>query len=146
MAITRVKGRPITASRPMKMGRPVLSTSNTSSDAQKMISRPSAPFNNPQYFPLSVPTHPAYKAAKNFAKDYVHPAKPAKFDATAVGYPAKGYFSEAGRNSINSGFPLSGNKRKAGRVSTNVGPGVSAKEMKRVRQNYPGLGIGKWRP
>jgi len=140
------RSRPITGAKPqMRFTPSVRTTSNTSADAERLVSQPPMPFQSRRGVLAPVGVHPQFRAASNFARDYMHPAKPAKFDASAVGYPSKGYFSEAGRNSINNGFPVSA-PRKVGRISLSKGVQASSKETDRIRKNYPGLGIGKWRP
>jgi hypothetical protein len=86
-----------------------------------------------------VGTHPQFKAAKQFNKDYVHAPKAAKFNASAAGYPAQGYFSNAGRNSINNGYPTRGNSRVAGSISLSSGPQAKTRVTSAMRAKYPGI-------
>jgi hypothetical protein len=148
------KGRPISGGAGQFRPTPnVLSdAAATSRDAQKLVRASPAPFQNRQgSMNIPAPTHPSFRANPQFSKDLL------KYGATgrsvsvrnaptvnlgAVGEPRlpKGY------NPIISGFPTRGATRTAGQISTNRGPTANAKEVKRIRQTYPGLGIGKWRP
>jgi hypothetical protein len=121
----------------------------TSRDGQKLAKQPPAPFQNRQgAAQIPAPTQSYNRASSDFAKDgmrfggrgksvSIH-GKPT-VDLSAVGEPRypKGY------NPIISGFPLS-SPRTAGQISTNRGPQANAKEMKRIRSQYPGI-LGRGR-
>ena len=131
------QGQPITASRPaMRPESPVLSGPETSSDAQRTIRRPPAPFDNPNSaLNVPAPTNRNFQKAQtaglpakglsgtakggyNVTEHSVHKGTETTQDMfDAVGEPRK----PKGYNSITSGHPTSGNSRK-------VGPGNFARK------------------
>jgi hypothetical protein len=124
----------------------------TSRDAQKLVRESPQPFQSRNgVLGVPAPTHPAFRTASDFSKQGLAYGATGRsvsikdrptVNLAAVGEPRypKGY------NSVNSGFPMTGSPRVAGMISTNAGPRANGNEMRRLRQTYPGLGIGKWRP
>ena len=124
----------------------------TSRDAQKLVRESPQPFQSRNgVLGVPAPTQSQNRASADFARDGMRFGGTGKsvsiknrptVNLAAVGEPRlpKGY------NSVNSGFPMTGSSRVAGMISTNAGPRANSGEMRRLRQTYPGLGIGKWRP
>lgn len=152
--IRRVKGKPITAGRTEYSKRPPMlqNQNDTSAQAERLIKQPPMPFkssSSPAQIPVQ--TNPYYRASADFEKDALRYGGTGKTVSVknaptvnygAVGYDRGPYQNRSGLNSVNSGNPSGGN-RQAGRIATNVGPQVSAKEVRRLKQTYPGLGIGR---
>jgi hypothetical protein len=136
--------QPITGTPLPRRTRPVLGDqARTSSTAQRQIRQPDVPMQDPA-LRVPAPTQRENRANPNFAKEGMRFGGTGKsvsihnrptVDLSAVGEPRlpRGY------NPIISGFPTSGAQRTAGKISTNAGPQANAKEMRRVRQTYPGI-------
>lgn len=146
------KGNPITGARPqMRPSRNVLSdAADTSRDAQELVRATPSPFQNRQG-PVNLPvaSHPDFRVSGDFAKAAAKGATGRNVSMKnaptvnfgAVGYANGPYKTRAGIHSVNSGFPMRGTQRVIG-----GGNQASAKEVRRIKQTYPGMRIGEWRP
>jgi hypothetical protein len=139
--ITSKKGNPITASSTRMQPRsPVMTDANTpSSDAQRQINQPPAPFANPNNaknlptgrLPMNTLGIPYTKPTDGPRKESYGSAVMSDADMMA----ATGYTPNATKSSdpLRSGHPTRNNQRQAGRPG-NKSTGTSAKDNARVRQ------------
>ena len=146
------KGRPITGSKPAYSKKKPVAINEDSAEAQRLIKEPPTPFKNRMTAAqMPVVSHPAFRVGDDFASNSLRRVKvsnhsvrsPIQVNHGAVGYPNGPYQSRRGITSINSGTP-GGSPRVAGMIATNEGPRASAKEMRRIKQTYPGICIGRY--
>jgi len=147
------KGKPISggAGQFKRKAEILTDQARTSAGAQKVIKRPPEIFAGPRGpANVSAPTSRAYRSDPNFSRDALrYGGRGQNFSVRdrpsvsfgAVGYDKGPYLSRAGINSVNSGFPQTGRQRVIG-----GGNQQSAKEMGRLRKEYPGIFGAKWRP